>query len=175
MNLYKQFVKETGLKANYVKWLENKFNDKEDAKQVNASNNKTLSNLDDSDSAFIDSNGIIIDYDDPTLGYEVAVKFSRFLIFNEREQIEDIIHYWSSIPYVSTEGHYGIRWILTENNTHELICNIDFTKSASDDIGAYNVLEKLGEWIWHGTPIRKKNGRKFEGVAIPYSIKAGSM
>lgn len=213
MNLYKQFVKETGLKSNYAKWLKSKvlgdiqvptletigskfnykgidytdpklsheveviFSDYVKLLESKAAGKDTEPEIGDNaivDNSFIDKNGISIDYANSVLGYEVEVVFPRFLRPDEQEQVEGIINYWSAIPYVSSEGNYGIEWARSVGK-YKAIISIDFTKTASDDIGAREVLEKLGDWIWHGTPIRKKNGRKWEGVIKPDKVSSGNM
>ena len=167
MNLYKQFLKETGLKSDYVKWLESKVTSKDNEPEIGI--NAIV------DDSFIDDNGITIDYSNPNLGYEVAVVFPRMLQTDECDQVNNIIDYWSALPFVSVEGNYGVTWIQTKKKSIAMI-NIDFTKSASDDYGAREILEQLGEFIWKGTPMRKRTkDRKWEGVIRPISVKSGSM
>jgi hypothetical protein len=164
MNLYKQFVKETGLKSDYVKWLESKLTLTDGNSKV-AKKPKVgkIINMPPKDYE------TIIDYDDQRLSYQVRVDFPRGLKRNEQELVEGIINYWSALPFVSVEGNYGIDWPFV----NVAIIDIDFTKSASDDYMSHEILEKLAEWIWQGTPIRKTTkDRKWEGVIKPTKISA---
>ena len=170
MNLYKQFVKEKGFKKEYLKWLEKKMEKESNTLYDEPKAGKNAAN----NTMFLDDNNIWIEYENPELNYEVEVVFSRHLNLYEQEQVENIINYWSALPFVSVEGNNGIKWL--NNNNHRVIINIDFTKSASDDISNRKVLEQLGEWIWQGTPIRKRTGdKKWEGVIRPVKISSGSM
>jgi len=173
MNLYKQFVKEKGLKADYVEWLERKVsgdNEPEIGKRAIVAD--TFQNT-----SFYDDNGILIDYSCSMLGYEVEVVLPRLLSTNEETEVNGIIEYWSHLPYVSVEGNYGIEWKKYKNKDRQkVIISIDFTKSASDDYGARQILELLGEYIMNGTPYRKRTkDQKWRGVCRPVSVKSGSM
>ena len=175
MNLYKQFVKETGLKKEYIKWLEESNAEYRKIPKSDALYDEPKTSMPMKDYSFIDDNGITIDYSNPNLGYEVAVVFPRMLQTDECDQVNNIIDYWSALPFVSVEGNYGVTWIQTKKKSIAMI-NIDFTKSASDDYGAREILEQLGEFIWKGTPMRKRTkDRKWEGVIRPISVKSGSM
>ena len=169
MNLYKQFVKETNLKADYVKWLEKKVASKDIEPEID---DNSIVN----DSVIDDDDGISIDYSNPLLGYEVEIVFPRHLTSYEQEQVKKIIDYWSALPFVSVEGNYGIEWERT-NKEHKAIVSINFTKSASftksapDDYEVGHILKRLGEFIRHGTPIRKRTlDRKWEGVIKPIQM-----
>jgi len=115
-----------------------------------------------------------ISYEEADLSYQTQIIFPRLLTINEAETVESIIEYWSHIPYVSVEGHYGVEWLRLPKNS-AVVINIDFTKSASDDYLGREILEKLAEWMTEGTPIRKDNTRKYDGVVKPLVVRADSV
>lgn len=160
MEVYLEFLEENNLKQKYIEWLENKINPKQ---VIVSSTAKTPHDY-----------KTKIEYNDSTLWYETMVYFPRFLSSSEMETVNNIINYWSALPFVSTEGNNGVKWGINKNS-HCVTIDIDFTKSASDDYTSHEILEKLGEWIWHGTPLRKKTkDRKYEGVLQPTRVSAGT-
>ena len=167
MNLYKKFVKETGLKEDYIKWLEKAVEGTNDTavlipvkENVGIPKRPTDANYE-----------TAIEYDDPQLSYRTEIWFPRHLTISEMEMVESIINYWSAIPYVSYEGNYGIEWHRTNGMNNALI-SIDFTKSSSDDYMAREILEKLALWIENGTPVKKNGTQKHKGVIKPVKISA---
>ncbi|MFA6570177.1 MAG: hypothetical protein WCT77_02970 [Bacteroidota bacterium] len=166
MNLHKEFIEDTNQLPAYIDWLETKVENKRVAKAVDEIN-KTPKHFK------IRNYETEIDYDNQNLNYQVRVDFPRLLSLNERKQVEDVINYWSKLPFVSVEGNDGIQWITNIGNY--AIIDIDLTKSASDDYMAHEILEKLAEWIWQGTPLRKKtHDRKYDGVIKPLKVSADS-
>ena len=173
MNLHKQYIEETNQTESYVEWLENKLSEQPTSVTAKYDFNHVdnfipgesyLKNLgDDPETEIV--------YDVDYLSYATEIWFLRKLSHSEMEQVEGIINYWSSIPYVSTEGNYGIEWA-TRNGMSRCLINIDFTKSSSDDYGARNILELLAEWVENGTPERKTKHytRLIEGVMRPLRI-----
>ena len=107
------------------------------------------------------------------LSYAVDILFHRILTVNERIAVEGVARYWGNIPYVTVEGIYGTEWITSHDvNQCRIRIQVDFTKSASDDIGGREVLEKLADWVTNGTPLRRDNTRKEAGVGIqPISVR----
>lgn len=118
-------------------------------------------------------------YDATDLSYQVEVRFPRLLKGNERLMAENIAKYWGNIPYVTTEGVYNVEWKNKrrgELSNSVMILDIDFTKSASDDIGGRDVLELLAEYLENGTAVRVKapytGTKKWEGLELePTSIR----
>ncbi len=116
---------------------------------------------------------IIYDAKNKNLGYAVDILFPKVLNNKERDAVEGVARYWGNIPYVTVEGIYGTEWFYYKDAKEcKIRIQVDFTKSASDDIGGREVLEKLAEWVTNGTPKRRDNTSKEEGVGIqPISVR----
>lgn len=170
--LLEAFIKEKDLSQTYTEWLESKLYD-------STPTNDDEVDLDEIEvwikPAFGKDYDTQINYHAKHLSYQVEVIFPRVLSRNEEISIENIINYWSAIPYVSVEGNYGMSWGKKYNMSFILI-EIDFTKSASDDYISREVLEKLAEWIRNGTPERRDRTRKHESLGIkPVAVRADSV
>lgn len=178
MNTHEKFIRETNQFDNYVEWLE---------AQITSVKGKNLLEIDEQyhkreniTKRLIDSFPETKDfntkvwYDAIDLSYEVQIIFPKLLDSVQKERVENIITYWSHIPYVTTEGHYGIEWDMPRENSVALI-SIDFTKSASDDYGAREILEKLADWVENGTPVKADRTQKYEGVMRPMIVRADSV
>jgi len=180
MTPQEKYIKETKQYDKYIAWLEAQisvlspslYNEPEVEKEMNLM--ETTRNL---ISVFISQHKnkhdyeTYIDYDASDLSYTTQVIFPRDLRLPEKQEVENIINYWSHIPYVSVEGNYGIEW--GKSGSYDfVIIHVDFTKSASDDYMLREILEKLAEWIWQGTPKRKQGDRKYEGVVKPIIVRA---
>ena len=112
---------------------------------------------------------MIIEYDAKKLTYKVEVVFPYTLTDSKKELAEEIIKYWGRIPYVSVEGIYSIQWVNRwqgYNKKSIVYISVDFTKSASDDYLMREPLEKLGEWLFKGTPRRKDGTQKHKGLYV---------
>jgi hypothetical protein len=164
MNTHEKFIRESNQFDNYVEWLEAQIEDapEEEPELLHGIFYRVF------DRKHYDT---IIQYDNTELSYQTQIVFPRILNLDEKEQVENIINYWSHIPYVSVEGNYGMEW-KTENSRNAITIEIDFTKSASDDYGAREILEKLAEWVWKGTPVRTDNSQKYESVIKPLMVRA---
>jgi hypothetical protein len=182
IDLKSEFIKENGLEDKYTSWLETKLQKTLPHKTLPAvteSMDNMFTDQDENPSIgniyyLNNSYETEIDYDADHLAYKTQVCFPRLLSKDEKEVVENIIDYWSAIPFVSAEGNYGIEWTRKARQSFATI-DIDFTKSTSDDYGAREILEKLAEWIWHGTPVKRDNTRTIEGVEKPVSVRAGSV
>jgi hypothetical protein len=181
MNLHQTYIEETGQQITYLKWvekklqtlLENQPNPNHEAEEVETNLMETTRGL---IIEFFSENTkhnyeTYINYDAGDLSYQTQIIFPRRLELSEKENVENIINYWSNIPYVSVEGNYGLEWGKSGNYSFVII-SIDFTKSASDDYMLREILEKLADWVWRGTPVRKDNKRKYDGVVKPIIVRA---
>jgi hypothetical protein len=179
MTPQEKYIKETNQYDRYVAWLESKmsvistslYNEPEVEEEMNLM--ETTRGL---IAQFLLKQGKVfynteIDYEAEDLSYQTQIIFPRILTLSEKEDVENIINYWSNIPYVSVEGNYGIEWGKSGDYSFVII-SIDFTKSASDDYMLREILEKLAEWVWRGTPVRKDNKRKYDGVVKPLVVRA---
>ena len=113
------------------------------------------------------------DYEATDLSYQVEVTFPRLLEYGEQLTAQNIAGYWGSIPYVTQEGIYSVEWKNKwrgESSKSVMIIDVDFTKSASDDIGGRDVLELLAGYLENGTAIRVKSPwtgtKKWEGLEL---------
>jgi hypothetical protein len=113
------------------------------------------------------------DYEATDLSYKVEVTFPRVLEYKEQLTAQNIASYWGNIPYVTTEGIYDVEWKNKwrgEFPKSVMTISIDFTKSASDDIGGRDVLELLAGYLENGTAVRVKapysGTRKWEGLDL---------
>ena len=116
---------------------------------------------------------ITYDAEDNDLGYAVDIMFPKILDADERIAVEGVARYWGNIPYVTYEGIYGTEWFeYPDLKQSKIRIQVDFTKSASDDIGFREVLEKLADWVENGTPARKDKTQKELGVGIkPIAVR----
>lgn len=176
MTPQEKYIRETNQYDRYVAWLESQIESKNNEENPDDITEEALTIMESTrkyvDSFFKQSDyETSIIYDDPDLNYQTQIIFPRTLSLTEKEDIENIINYWSNIPYVSVEGYYGIEWMKVRDNSAVLIL-IDFTKSASDDYMMREILEKLAEWVWQGTPKRKDGSQKYEGVVKPLVVRA---
>lgn len=167
MNTHEKYIKESNQFDNYVEWLEAQIKDepKREPKETEFLGGIFYRVFDKK------HYNTIIEYDNTDLSYQTEIVFPRILALEEKEQVENIINYWSHIPYVSVEGNYGMEW-KTINGRNAIKIEIDFTKSASDDYGAREILEKLAEWVWKGTPVRTDHTQKHESVIKPLMVRA---
>jgi len=179
MNTHEKFIRDTNQFDNYVKWLE-----------AQITSDIELDELDENSLDYDSPENIrkrLIDgftmtknyetkvwYDAVGLSYQTEIIFPEILSQSEMEQVDNIITYWSHIPYVSVEGNYGIGWKIVRDNSIAII-EIDFTKSASDDYGAREILEKLADWVENGTPVKADRTQKYEGVMRPLIVRADSV
>lgn len=164
LELLEAFIKEKDLEWTYTEWLESKLSSTVIATSKPVTDFPPFKSYDTE-----------IDYDVALLSYQVEVLFPRVLNRDEQINVEDIINYWSAIPYVSTEGNDGMSWGRTKGLNFVKI-EIDLTKSASDDYRSREILEKLAEWIWKGTPERRDRTRKHESLGIkPLAVRADSV
>lgn len=174
MNTHEKYIRETNQYDKYVEWLESKITP-EEPKNVTEDYTALDKARDIIDSFYrMKDFDTLIDYEATDLSYQTQIIFPRVLSLDEKEQVENIINYWSKIPYVSVEGNYGIEWARIKNNSIVTV-DIDFTKSASDDYMAREILEQLAEWIWQGTQIRRDNTRAVDGVIKPLAVRADSV
>lgn len=116
---------------------------------------------------------IVYDAKNKNLSYAVDILFPKVLDADERIAVEGVARYWGNIPYVTYEGIYGTKWFeYSDLKQSKIRISVDFTKSASDDIGYREVLEKLADWVENGTPVRKDKTQKELGVGIqPIAVK----
>lgn len=180
-NLHEKFIEETGQIPHYLKWVQEKLQKvlTETPEPEDTTEDENLSLMEHTrhiigqfllkqDRVFYNTE---INYEAEDLSYQTQIIFPRILTLSEKETVENIINYWSNIPYVSVEGNYGIEWGKSGDYSFVII-SIDFTKSASDDYMLREILEKLAEWVWRGTPVRKDNKRKYDGVVKPLVVRA---
>lgn len=113
------------------------------------------------------------DYEATDLSYQVEVTFPRLLEYGEQLTAQNIAGYWGSIPYVTQEGIYSVEWKNRwrgESSKSVMVIDVDFTKSASDDIGGRDVLELLAGYLENGTAVRVKapytGTKKWEGLGL---------
>jgi len=183
MNLHKKFIEEIGYVQEYIDWLEKKVLSSQGT-PYKVPDEPLLTQQEIEDALGISipakTEDMIVPkfkytteilYDVDFLSYQTEIWFPRALDHKEREAVEGIINYWSAIPYVSVEGNYGIIWGGAQNLSRCVI-DIDFTKSASDDYIAREILEKLADWIENGTPVKRDHTQKHKGVIKPTRIAA---
>ena len=181
MNLHKKFIEEIGYVQEYIDWLEKKVLSSQGT-PYKVPDEPLLTQQEIEDALGISipakTEDMIVPkfkytteilYDSDLLAYATEVVFPGSLTNAETKDVENIINYWSSIPYVSVEGNYGIQW---DKNLKKCMISIDFTKSASDDYVARGILEKLADWLENGTPVKKDGTRKYVGVIRPLKISA---
>ena len=180
MNLHEQFIKETNQYDKYVSWLESKV----DGEKFDLFPEEENDDLIENDSYFLPADRLKyetkIDYDAQDLSYQTEIIFPRLLSLSEKEEVENLVNYWSALPYVSVEGNYGMEWKRMKTNKDNFFINtlivlIDFTKSASDDYTSRGILEQLAEFIWHGTPVKRNGQRTIEGVIKPLAVRADNV
>ena len=113
------------------------------------------------------------DYEATDLSYQVEVTFPRTLDYGEQLTAQNIAGYWGSIPYVTQEGVDSVEWKNRwrgEFPKSVMLIHIDFTKSASDDIGGRDVLELLADYLENGTAVRVRapysGTKKWEGLEL---------
>ena len=162
MNLHEKYIEETGQQVQYLKWVEKTLQKvlTDESEPAEKSPRDVAERIIDQYNSMSIPIKTEIDYDAEDLGYRTEIIFPKLLDIVQKEEVENIIEYWSNIPYVTTEGNYGTEWFVVRDNTVVLI-NIDFTKSASDDYMAREILEKLADWVTFGTPKRKDKTQKY--------------
>jgi len=183
MNSHEKYIRETKQYENYVAWLESKINNQVAIGEPIEDGEEYQDDVVENNSYFLPHDmsnyHTNIDYEAGDLSYETEIIFPRILKLEEKEQVENLVSYWSALPYVSVEGNYGMEWkrLKTNKDTfiNTLIVSIDFTKSASDDYMSRGILEQLAEFMWHGTPVKRNNTRTIEGVIKPLAVRADNV
>lgn len=176
MNTHEKYIRETNQFDTYVEWLEVQIipvnEPDENSPEYDSPKNIRKRLID--GFTMTKNYETKVWYDAVGLSYQTEIIFPRVLGYKEKLEVENIINYWSHIPYVSIEGNYGMEWKKVRKNSIAVI-EIDFTKSASDDYGAREILEKLADWVENGTPVKKDNTQKYKGVIKPLIVRADSV